>query len=92
MAKLFLQLSSDEVNVNIPYAMVCMTRYGASWNRMFRKLRWTEEFTEQERNSAERLFKQSHDWLLGRGVPSYVKMTFDTFNLWHKLGNFCASI
>lgn len=48
--------------------------------------------TEQERTAATRLFNQSHRWLLTTGVPDTVRMTVQTFALWMKLGEFCASI
>ena len=92
MAKLMLVMTSEEVHASIPYAMVCMTRYGKDWNTMRCKRRWKMEFTEVEREAANRLFSRSHDWLLGRGVPDEVKMTSGTFALWQKLGNFCASL
>lgn len=39
-----------------------------------------------------RLFRQAHDWTVGRGVPNEVTMTMKTFHLWRKLAEFCASI
>lgn len=92
MAKIMLVMTGDEVHENIPYSVVCMARYGSSWNTMRRKRRWKMEFTEAEREAANRLFSRSHDWLLGRGIPDEVKMTTGTFALWQKLGNFCASL
>lgn len=88
----FLVLTSEEVNAHIPYALVCMTRLGAHWNTMRRKRRWKEEFTEQEREAATRLFSQSHSWLLTTGVPDTVRMAPQTFALWMKLGEFCGTI
>lgn len=88
----FLVLTSEEVNAHIPYAMVCMTRFGAEWNTMRRKRRWKAEFTEQEREAATKLFNLSYRWLLTTGVPDTVRMTVQTFALWMKLGEFCASI
>lgn len=92
MAKLMMILTSQEVHESIPYSLICMTRYGAHWDTMRRKRRWKMEFTEAERGSAQKLFSRSHDWLLGRGVPDEVRMTIVTFELWQKLGDFCASI
>lgn len=92
MEKVMLVLTSEEVHAGIPYAMVCMARYGKDWDTMHRKRRWKVEFTETERKAAIKLFSQSHDWLLGRGVPGEVKMTTKTFGLWQKLGDFCASL
>lgn len=44
----YLVLTSDEVNLRIPYALVCMTRFGAHWETGRRRRRWLEEFTEQD--------------------------------------------
>lgn len=87
-----LMLTSEEVHTSIPYAMVCMTRYGKDWNTMHRKRRWKTEFTEAERKAASKLFGCAYDWFLGRGVPDEVKMTTKTFDLWQKLGDFCAQL
>lgn len=88
----FLVLTRDEVNLHIPYALVCMTRFGAHWGTGHRRRRWLEEFTQQEREAATRLFSLSHSWLLTTGVPDEVRMTPKTFALWKKLGNFCGSV
>lgn len=92
MAKIMLVMTREEVHDNIPYAMICMARYGRSWDTMHRKRRWKVEFTEAERVAAKRLFSQSHNWMLGRGVPDTVTMVTGTYVLWQKLGAFCASI
>ena len=92
MPSLYLELTSDEVHEQIPYSMICMTRYGSRWDTMHRRRRWTKEFTEAEREAARRIFSRSHDWTLGRGVPNNVMMSVGTYRLWQKLGDFCASI
>ena len=88
----FLVLSSEEIHAMIPYAMICMTRYGAHWGAGRRKRRWAEEFTEAERAASAKLFLRSYDWTVGGGVPDKVRMTPDTLRLWMKLGAFCAGI
>ena len=88
----YLVLTSEEVNARIPYALVCMTRFGAHWETGRRRRRWLEEFTEQEREASARLFKQSRQWFLTTGVPETVRMTPQTFALWAKLGKFCDSV
>jgi hypothetical protein len=90
--RLYLELDRDEIHQKIPYAVICETRFGSRWNTMRRKRRWVEEFTEAERNSAERLFKMAHNWYLVKGVPDQIRLTPDTLMLWGKLGNFCASL
>ena len=88
----FLVLSSEEIHAMIPYAMICMTRYGAHWGTGRRKRRWAEEFTEAERAASAKLFHQANDWTLVHGVPARVKMKPSTLSLWLRLGTFCASI
>lgn len=90
--KIDVVLTRDEVNANIPYDLICMTRYGAHWETRKRKQRWLAEFTEAERNAASRLFALSHTWFLVKGVPDEVRMSAHTLALWLKLGEFCASI
>lgn len=90
--EMYLVLTSEEVHATIPYALVCMTRFGAHWNTGRRKRRWLVEFTEQEREAATRLFNLAHRWTVGSGVPDEVRMSQKTFSPWMKLGEFCASI
>lgn len=92
MPKIEIVLSHEEVHANIPYALICMTRYGSAWCTGRRKRRWISEFTEDERKVASRLFSKSHDWTVGRGVPDTVRMSAETYALWMKLGAFCGSI
>ena len=87
-----VKLSHDEVNTNIPYAMICETRYGGHWNTTKRRKRWSEEFTEAERRKACPMFKQAHLWYLVRGVPDEVVMSAETLVFWKRLGDFCASL
>lgn len=90
--EMMLVLSRDEVQRDIPYAMICETRFGSAWGTGRRRRRWLAEFSEKEREAATRLFNQSHQWYLTTGVPDEVKMTTKTLDLWQKLGAFCASI
>lgn len=92
MTKEMLKLSSTEVHATIPYSMICMTRYGCSWDTGRRRLAWLSYFSEEERKAAARLFPKARDWTVGRGVPAVVRMSEKTFFLWQKLGEFCTSI
>ena len=87
-----ITLTRDEVNATIPYAMICESRESSRWVGRKRIERWRNEFTEQEREAASRLFSQAHDWYLKKGVPEHVTMTAGTFALWHKLAAFCATL
>lgn len=92
MAKLYVSLTAEEVHANIPYSLICMTRYGSAWDTGRRRRTWLADFSKSEREAAGRMFRVAHDWTVGRGVPGTVRMTVKTFNLWQKLGDFCASI
>lgn len=92
MAYFEIVLKHEEVHEIIPYALICMTRYGSCWSTMRRKRRWLKEFTEEERMAATELFRKAYNWTCGRGVPDTVRMKAKTFQLWQKLGVFCGSI
>lgn len=84
-------LTREEVEENIPYKLICLTRYGNVWDTMRRKLSWNKEFSTLEKEIAEKLFKQSHVWLVN-GIPNTVRMDFQTCGLWHKIAKFCMSL
>ena len=88
----YLILSHDEVNEQIPYALVCETMSGSRWNTGKRKRLMKERFAESEINAIYRLHKQAYDWYLRKGVPEEVKMTVQTYALWQKLASFCCEI
>ena len=92
MAKLEIVFDYEEVHKNIPYSLICMTRESSVWGTMRRKRRWAAEFTEEERETAYRLFEQARRWTLVKGVPDTVRMSVKTYELWQKLGNFCGSL
>ena len=90
--KMMIVLNHDEVQRDIPYAVVCETRYGSRWNTMKRRRLWAQMFTEAERKAAHELFQMALLWYLDMGVPNEVKMTIGTYKLWGRLGEFCASL
>ena len=87
-----LVLTREQVERDIPFKMVCEARNGSRWDTFTRKRRWAAEFTSAEMAAATTLFRQAQNWTLGKGVPASVRMTETTFDLWKKLGDFCASL
>lgn len=67
MAKLYVSLTPEEVRASIPYDLICMVRYGCTWNTGRRRRAWQLDFTEDEKKAAGRLFRQSFEWTCGRG-------------------------
>lgn len=92
MPRLDLVFSRDEVADNIPYKLVCETRFSSVWETGRRRRLWVELFTPEERNACIRLFRKSYSWHCVRGVPDEVKMCLSTYKLWVKLGEFCAAL
>jgi transposase len=90
--KLYLSFNSDEIREEIPYAIVAETMSGARWNTGRRKRLMKQHFTEAEIEATYRLHKQAYDWYLRKGVPDEIKMTMNTYHLWHKLANFCYEL
>lgn len=90
--RVLLHFSHNEINSEIPYAVVCEGREGAKWDTGRRRRRWLQEFSKKERNAAYRLFSLAHRWYLVKGAPNEVVMTTETYDLWNKLGAFCASL
>lgn len=89
---LYISLNQDEIRQKIPYMVVCEIMSGAKWNTGKRKRLMKQYFTESEIEATYRLHRQARDWYLYKGVPDEVQMTLKTYDLWHKLANFCCQI
>lgn len=89
MQKMYV-FSHDEIVMELPYAVICEAHESASWNTTHRRRAWFDAFTEEERQAANRIFRQAHQWYLVSGAPDSVRMTEKTLALWKKLGIFCA--
>lgn len=90
--KLYISLDREEIIQQIPYAVVAETMSGARWNTGKRRRLMKQHFTESEIEATYRLHKQAYSWYLVKGVPDEVKMTLATYQLWHKLANFCCML
>ena len=90
--KLYISLNHDEIQEQIPYAIVAETMSRSVWNTGKRKRLMKEQFTESEIEAIYRLHKQAYSWYLVKGVPDEVKMTLNTYELWQRLANFCCEL
>lgn len=90
--KLYISLNYDEIQEQIPYAVVAETMSGAKWNTGRRKRLMKQYFNESEIEATYRLHKQAYSWHLVKGVPNEIKMTLNTYHLWHKLAAFCCEL
>lgn len=91
--KLYMELSHEEVQRLIPYAIIAETTSRSVWGTGRRKRLWAASFTLAEREKLNKMIAQAKRWALVTGVPlDGVKMTASTYNLWEKLGNFCGGL
>lgn len=90
--KTYIILDREEINKQIPYALVCETMGGARWNTGRRKRMMKEQFTETEIDAIYRLHKQAYNWCFVKGAPDELKIAPYTLILWQKLAAFCCSL
>ena len=91
--KLYLEFDHDEIQRELPYAIIAETMSRAIWNTERRKRLFAQTFTERERDKISKIHAQAYSWYLVKGVPQGgVKMTPATYQLWHKLADFCANL
>ena len=90
--KLYIALNRDEIQEQIPYAIVAETMSGARWGTGKRKRLMKECFSKAEIEATYRLHRIARDWYLYKGVPDEATMTISTYDLWQKLANFCCAI
>lgn len=90
--KAILTFARKEIQSQIPYALICETMEGSRWNTGKRRRLMSEQFTESEIKKSYELRKKAYSWHLVKGVPEKVRMSPNTFYMWHKLGDFCAQL
>ncbi len=91
--RLFIEFSHDEIQNEIPYQIIAETTSRSIWDTGRRKRMFSQLFSKRERDACSKIRQQAHMWALVKGVPNEgVKMTMDTYKLWHKLAEFCASL
>ena len=88
----YIVLDRDEINTEIPYALVCETMGSARWNTGKRKRLMKQRFTQTEIDAIYRLHKQARTWYLVKGVPDELRITPHILKLWKKLADFCCEI
>ena len=88
----YIGLNRDEIQENLPYALIAETMGSSRWNTGKRRRLMKEQFTESEIAAIYRIYKQARSWHCVKGVPEEIQMTIKTYRFWHKLANFCCEI
>lgn len=91
MAKIEMLFTREEIQKEISYQLICHTRYGSVWDTMRRKVLWDMVFSEEEKEKAEKMFRQTYTWYV-KGIPDTVRMDFSTYLLWDRIESFCCAI
>lgn len=87
-----IELSHDDVQNKLAYALICETMEGAYWNSGRRRRMFSKAFTHSEQQRISNIKAKAHKWYLVTGVPEKVRMSYDNYLLWQRLANFCAAI
>ncbi len=88
-----LQFGRDEIKRELPYAIIAETASRSVWSAGRRKRLWANTFNGNERKKCNRIIAQAKDWSFRKGVPmNGVTMSVDTYRMWIRLAEFCASI
>ena len=87
-----IELTHDEAQNDLCYALICETMEGSRWNTESRRRKFNETFTPEERKEISYLKRLAHVWYLVKGVPETVTMKYKTYLLWIRLGAFCMDL
>ncbi|MBQ6403876.1 MAG: hypothetical protein IJI27_08220 [Oscillospiraceae bacterium] len=87
-----IELSNEEIQRNLPYAIIGETASRSVWETGRRKRLFAERFTEAERELCYCIIRDAKKWLLKTGCPESVKMRTTTYAMWWRLAEFCACI
>lgn len=80
-----IELSHDDVQNELAYALICETMEGAYWNSGRRRRMFSKAFTRSEQQRISNIKAKAHKWYLVTGVPEKVRMSYDNYLLWQRL-------
>ena len=89
---IMITFSHDEIQREIAYALICETMESSRWNTEYRRRKFNETFTPEERKEISYFKRLAHLWYLVKGVPETVTMKYKTYLLWIRLGAFCMDL
>lgn len=90
--KMLIVLNQDEIQKQVPYAVIAETMSSSIWNTGKRKRLMANYFTEAEMEEADSLHRIARNWYMYKGVPKEAQMTMDTYYLWQRLAQFCGML
>lgn len=70
-----IELSHDDVQNELAYALICETMEGAYWNSGRRRRMFSKAFTRSEQQRISNIKAKAHKWYLVTGVPEKVRIS-----------------
>lgn len=64
-----IELTHDDVQNELAYALICETMEGAYWNSGRRRRMFSKAFTRSEQQRISNIKAKAHKWYLVTGVP-----------------------
>lgn len=89
---LYVELNRNEIQAQLPYPIIAETFSRSVWKTGRRKRLMHECFAEDELEKVEEIGRRACQWAYVRGVPNSVKMDTVTYDLWQRVGEFCAGL
>ena len=71
-----IELTHDDVQNELAYALICETMEGAYWNSGRRRRMFSKAFTRSEQQRISNIKAKAHKWYLVTGVPEKVRMSY----------------
>lgn len=69
-----IELTHDDVQNELAYALICETMEGAYWNSGRRRRMFSKAFTRSEQQRISNIKAKAHKWYLVTGVPEKVRI------------------
>lgn len=90
--KLYVELNRKEIQEQLPYPIIAEAFSRSIWKTGRRKRLMMEYFAEDELDRVEEIGRRACQWAYVRGVPDSVKMDTATYDMWQRVGEFCAGL
>lgn len=86
---IILTFNQQEIINNLHYQTICEVLHGHTMGTSKRR-QLEQLFTKEEMEVVERISKVVYKWYIKTGVPDVYSMTFNNYEIWMKLLDFCT--
>ena len=79
----------DEIYYRLHYQLIVESIGSDRWNTGSNKRKLQNEFTKDEIENINKIYKKSYKWYTHTGIPDTVTLSSNAYKLWLKLVNYC---